>query len=385
MNIMKTLSKDELKSLMAKQKGFCISMFMPTYRTGAEAQQNQIRLRNLLRVAEEKLLAGGCRPQEAKTLLEPVHGLVSNVIFWRHVSDGLAVFLSSSVFNYYCLPADFDELIVVADRFHIKPLLSVLSGDNRFYVLTLSQNEIHLFEGTKLNVSEIEIDTIPKSLAEALQYDELEKQVRFHRGTPRGGERSSMMSGHGADLDDNKDNILKYFRKIDKGLRDLLRDERIPLVLAGVDYLFPIYKEANTYPHLMDEGIAGNPKGMSAEQLHRQAGAIVEPYFQKDENDAIAQYRQSSGTGLTSKDIMEIVPAAYHGRVGLLFIVKGYQKWGIFDSGINGVRLHQKMESGGEGLPDFAAIQTFLNGGAVFVLDPEKMPDEAPLAAVFRY
>ena len=385
MSMMKTFSKDELKSLMAKQEGFCISIFMPTYRAGAPAQQNQIRLRNMLRVAEEKLLAGGCRPQEAKTLLEPLQGLIGNVIFWRHQSDGLAIFLSSGTFSYYCLPVNFDELIVVADRFHIKPLLQVLSGDTRFYVLTLSQNEIHLFEGTKQDLREIEIDTVPRSLAEALQYDELEKQVRFHRGAQRGGERSSMISGHGADLDDNKENISKYFRQIDKGLHDFMRDEKIPLVLAGVDYLFPIYKEVNTYNHLMNEGITGNPKGMSMEHLHKQAWSVVDPYFQKDENDAIAQYRQSSGTGLTSKDIREIIPAAYHGRVGLLFILKGYRQWGLFNPGSNKVLLYEKLEAGSEGLHDFAAIQTFLNGGAVFILSPEKMPDESPLAAVFRY
>jgi hypothetical protein len=385
MNAMNTFSRNELKALMTKQEGYCISLFMPTYRAGAESQQNQIRLRNLLRAAEDKLLAGGCRPQEARTMLEPVQGLIGNVTFWRQQSDGLAVFISSGTFCYYCLPVNFDELIVVADHFYIKPLLQVLSSDNRFHILTLSQNENHLYEGTKQNIREIEIDTIPKSLAETLQYDESIKQIRFHRGTPRGGERASMVSGHGADIEDSKENILKYFRQIDKGLRDFLRDEQTPLVLAGVDYLFPIYKEANTYPHLMTEGITGNPKGMTIEQLHRQAWSIVGPYFQKDEKDAIAQYRQSSGTGLTSKDIREIVPAANNGRVGLLFIMEGYQQWGIFDPGADSVQLHDIMEAGGEGLLDFAAIQTFLNGGVVFILPPEKMPDESPLAAVFRY
>jgi len=382
---MKTFSKDELQSLMVKQEGFCISMFMPTYRAGTPAQQNQIRLRNLLRVAEEKLLAGGSRPQEVKALLEPLQGLVGNVIFWRHQNDGLAIFISSNLFRYYRLPINFEELIVVADRFHVKPLLPALSGDDQFYVLTLSQNDIHLYKGTKQILREIEIDNIPKNLAEALQYDEPEKQIRFHRGTQRGGERSSMMSGHGADLENNKENIAKYFRQIDKGLRDILRDEPIPLVLAGVEYLFPIYREVNTYTNLIDEGITGNPKGMSMEQLHRQAWSIVYPCFEKDKNDAIAQYRQSSGTGLTSNDIREVVPAAYHGRVGSLFLLEGYQQWGIFDPEKNEVYCHEKMEAGSEGLCDFAAIQTFMNGGAVFVLPAGEMPDESCLAAVFRY
>ena len=54
---MNVLSQEEWKALLAKHQGWCISIFMPTFRTGAESQQNQIRLRNLLRKAEEKLLA----------------------------------------------------------------------------------------------------------------------------------------------------------------------------------------------------------------------------------------------------------------------------------------------------------------------------------------
>ena len=382
---MKSLSKDELKTLMSKQKGPCISMFMPAYRAGAEFQQNQIRFRNLLREAEEKLMASGCRATEAKALLEPAQGLSGNVPFWRQQNGGLAIFISSDIFRNYSLPINFDELIVVADRFHVNPLLPALSGDGRYYILTLSQKGSRLYEGTKQNIREIQLETIPKNLAEALQYDELEKQIRFHRGTPRGGERGSMMSGGGAELDDAKENISKYFRQINKGLHDLLKDARVPLVLAGVDYLFPIYREVNTYPYLMEDGIPGNPKGISTEQLHKLALGIVRPYFQKAENDAIAQYRQSSGTGLTSSDVKEIVRAACDGRVGLLFIATGHRQWGLFDLGSKDVHLHQKMEPCSEDLSDFSAIQTLLNGGTVYSLPQDKMPDNKPIAAVFRY
>lgn len=382
---MKEISIDELNILMNKQKGLCVSIFMPTFRAGAESQQNQIRLRNLLRGAEEKLISCGLRQQEAKALLEPVQGLIGNVMFWRKQSDGLAIFLSSDVFRYYLLPEDFDELIVVANRFHIEPLLPLLSSDYRFYLLTLSQNEVRLFEGTNRGLIEVTSDAIPKNINEALQYDEPEKQIRFHKGASRGSDRSSMISGHGAELDDTKENLLKYFRMIDKGLREVLRDEQAPLILAGVEYQFPIYKEANTYPYLVDEGIAGNPKGLSMDQLHRQARAIIGPHFQKAENDAIAQYKRSQGTGLTSKDIKEIIEGAYHGRVKALFIAKGYQQWGSFNLDYGDLKLHDKMEVGSEGLPGLAAVQTFLNGGTVFILPLEKMPDETQMAAVFRY
>jgi len=382
---MNILSQEELKTLLGKQQGLCVSIFMPTFRTGVEGQQNQIRFMNLLRRAEEKLLAGGMRSHEIKDFLEPAQALIGNVLFWRRQSDGLALFRSTGMFRSFCLPEAFDELIAVADHFHIKPLLPLLSGDSRFYILALSQKEVRFLEGTAHHVQEIELESVPKSLAEALQYDALEKQVRFRSGSGGGGDRSAMVSGHGADIDDTKENLLKYFRLIDRGLHDLLRDERAPLVLAGVEYLFPIYREANTYPRLLEGGIGGNPKGVSAEGLHRMAMEIAGPYFQKAEREAVAQYRQSSGTGLTSDDTREIVLAAFHGRVGQLFVAAGRQRWGFYNPEKGAVDINPATETTGEDLLEIAAIQTFLNGGAVFILPPEAMPDARDLAAVFRY
>ena len=117
----------------------------------------------------------------------------------------------------------------------------------------------------------------------------------------------------------------------------------------------------------------------------RTALKIVSPFFQKTENDAIAQYRQSSGTGLASADIREIVPDTAHGRVGMLFIAAGSRKWGKFNRESGAVEPHQKMEADDEDLLEIAAIQTHLNGGSVFILPPEKMPEPKDLVAVFRY
>jgi len=195
-----------------------------------------------------------------------------------------------------------------------------------------------------------------------------------------------MFHGQGAGAEvPKKDNILRYFHLLDKGLSELLRDKRAPLVLAGVDYLFPIYREANSYPYLLDEGVSGSPEGLSVDELHKEAWAIVQPCFQKAVQDAVALYRQSVGTGLASSDVKEIVPAACHGRVGSLLVALGFQQWGVFDPDSDEIILRQEAEPGDEDLLDLAAIQTFLNGGAVYVVSPEEIPDSGQMAAVFRY
>jgi hypothetical protein len=74
---------------------------------------------------------------------------------------------------------------------------------------------------------------------------------------------------HGHDIsNDIKKRIQQWFRMVDKEVRGFLSDGQSPLVLAGVDLLFPLYKEVNTYQYLMDKGIPGNPEEMKPEDLH---------------------------------------------------------------------------------------------------------------------
>jgi hypothetical protein len=155
------------------------------------------------------------------------------------------------------------------------------------------------------------------------------------------------------------------------------------LVLAGVDYLLPIYREVNSHPHTIDEGITGNPEGLRPEELHERAWEVVRPRFSEAQQKAAARYSQLAGTGQTSRDIREIVAAAYYGRIETLFAASGIQVWGDFDPDTGQVDLHEGAE--GEDLLEFAAIQTVLHQGTVYVTNPVNMPADAEAVSVFRY
>ena len=384
---MDLLSKRKLEELTGKPKGPCASIFLPTHQTGVDTRQDPIRLKNLLGEAKEKLVARGLRTTEADAILEPAQGLPEDELFWRHQADGLALFLSQGVFHSYRLPLSFGELAIVTDRYHLKPLLPLLAGDGRFYVLALSQNEVRLLGASRYSADEIELgDDVPESLADALKFDDPEKQLQFHTGSSggEGGGSTAVFHGHGAE-DDSKDDILRYFRKIDRGLRDVLKGQEAPLVLAGVDYLLPIYREANTYPELVEEGTTGNPEDLSVEELHERAWKIVGPRFSEARREAAERYAELAGTGRTSTDPQEVIQAAYYGRVDTLFGASGVRRWGSFDPGAGEVDLHDEPEAGDSDLLDFAAVQTILNGGAAYLTDLDKIPGGADVAGVFRY
>ena len=79
------------------------------------------------------------------------------------------------------------------------------------------------------------------------------------------------------------------------------------------------------------------------------------------------------------------MPAAFNGRVDVLFAATGSQQWGAYNAADNRVELHSQPGRGDADLLDVAAVQTVLNGGTVYVVPPERMPGMGASAAVFRY
>lgn len=380
---MNWLQRSDLEHLLAADVPPCVSIYLPMGGPATEAQQGPIRLKNLLRLAEEQLVANGLRAGDARKLLAPARRQVDDRPFWQHRDGGLALFLSPDRNRHFHLPLPFAELAVVSDRFHIKPLLPLLDA-GEFHILALSQNAVRFLRAMRYGVETVDVPDLPVSLAEALPYDDPEKQLQFHTGTPTGGgERPAIFYGH--DSDEAKDRLRRYFRLIERALQAYLRGTQAPLVVAGVEYLLPLYREVNTYPHLLADGVTGNPEGLAAADLHRRAWDLVEPYLQRARDDAAARYAELAGTGRASADLRQIVAAASHGRVETLFVARERQQWGRFDPVTGAVQVNAAAQPGDEDLLDRSAAETFRHGGTVYLSPPDAIPGGNLAAALFRY
>ena len=387
---MDILKQSDLEQLIEVSGKWCVSIYMPTHRVGREQQQDPTRLGNLIARAQEKLLEAGLRKPEVQELLHPAESLLEDQEeFWQHQSDGLAIFSSEDFSEVLRLPHSFEELVVVANSFHLKPLLPLLSKDGKFYILAISGEEIRLFLGTKDTVEQVELRDVPTSMKEALWMDDPEKFTGFHTGTgtPAQGERQAVFHGHGGEPADDKTNILRYFQYVDEGLNNLLEDKSIPMILAGVEYLQPIYQEANTYQSLLEVGLHGTPEERSEDELHDAAWKLVESIFEADQKRDQERFEQFYGqeNGLAIDDLNEAVKAAYSGQVETLFIPLGVQKWGRYDVGQNQVILEDSSNPENEDLLDYVAVQTILNSGQVYAVELEELPGKGDLADILRY
>ncbi|MBN1537382.1 MAG: hypothetical protein JW908_11665 [Anaerolineales bacterium] len=388
---MDILKRKDIMSLMEISGDWCISLYMPTHRFGKAQQQDPIRLKNLVTQAQDMLLMYGLRMPDVQELMQPIEKLQLNRHFWDHQSDGLAIFLTANFFRTYRLPARFDDFVLVSKFFHVKPLLPLLSGDGQYYILAISMNEIRLMLGTRDTIDTVDLEGVPTNMQEALWMNDPEKHLGFRTSVSssgREGLRRSVFHGHGAKSDERKKvDILRYFQSVDKGIISLLDDQTIPMVLVGVDYLLPIYHQANTYAGLLDEGLEGNPEQVSEKDLQQSTWELVEPIFTKNKEQAREKFEllHSQKSLLASNDLETVVKKARHGQVETLMVSLGLQKWGRYDTHHDAVVIEPDPNPENRDLLDFAVEETLVNSGKVYAFPLEEMPGGECVAAILRY
>jgi hypothetical protein len=361
---------------------------MPTEISGKETQQNAIRFKNLVRSVEQRIEDQELmRPREATDLLRPVQELIDDVPFWQHQRGGLAVFISHKLFRRYRVPIRFRELVEVKNRFHLKPLLRLLSCDGEFGILSLSRKHVRLFHSTRFHIDEIDLGDTPTSVIDVMGTEPGERGLQWRTAAASGrGEHSALFHGHGRGDEDLTPELRKLLTAVDRGVCSRLRATPVPLLLTGSEELLSIYRELSDYPRLHPDDLRLNASEMKDDELRERAWSIVGPFFLLEQERVAERFRQLSGTGMASTTLSEIVPASHDGRIEALFVARGRYRWGQYDSEAREIELQASPGNGAQDLLDLAAVQTLLHQGKVFVVESESVPDGgAPIAAVFRY
>ena len=374
----------DMQSLLGEHPAPCISIYMPTHRSGPGTERDPVRARRLLRQAQKRLEARGFEPDEARRFVRPLSRKIAEAELFAHPGDGLAVFLSADVCRVFRLPLSFRERVVLGPRFYVKPLLPLATEEARFYVLALSQNQVRLLDCSGGGVLRLEGPDLPQSREEALGKEQFTPKVSLHTGSsPRKGAQKTVF--HGGGDEDEKSDLRRFCRQVDAGLVGRLAGRKEPVVLAGVEYLTGLYREVSRYAQLLPEVLPGNPEEASDEELRLRAWPLVEPLFLAGQRQAAARFAELAGTGRASTDVAEVIRAAVEGRVDVLFLAGDAELWGRLDGPGSPVELHPAAEPGDEELTDAAAALTLTQGGTAYAMARGEVPGGGDLAAVFRY
>ncbi len=381
--------RDELKELLAVRDAPTASIYLETERSsGAEA--NRLRFRAALEQAEEELAASVSRDQ-VEQVLDPFRTYLDvEQDFWTYQADGLAVFASPEMHRMYRLPVSFDDLVVVAPTFHTRPLMEYLQAPDRYWVLSISQKDVRMWQGTRSGLTPVDLAGVPRSLQEALGYEFERDELQFHspkQGGTSGG-TGAIFHGHGIGQDDAKPELKRFFRKVDAGVREFLADEIGPVILAAVDYYHPLYHAVSRLENLTDEGVTGNVSDWDASRLHDSSWPIVRETVLEKIDGALQLWENAYSNNKGEADLASVSRLAVAGRIRLLLTEQGRNAWGRFDRNTGEMEL---IREGGEDpgpeavdLLDEVAEVVMEKGGRSLILSEERMPTGTGVAAVLR-
>jgi hypothetical protein len=382
------LTKDLFKEVAMYESACCISIFLGTHNAGVEVNEHYdpISFKNALQQAAGILKEKDIQATEIERMLEPGYELLRNEAFWLKLSPGLAIFIADGYFKYIKMAQITANDIVVENTFYVTPLIPIMVSNEYFYLLVISKKQTKLFRGDAFGMEYLPVEGVPKGLAEELGDTDVATTFRAGSGS-RGGNGGANFHGiGGGNNNDDKAYIANYLESVDDVIwKQILHNEHAPLLLAGVEYLIPIYRSVCDYKHVWEDALTGSHEHEDTNALYKQAREKMEPYFQQRLNKALENYGNQSATPLTSSVRDEIISAAYYGRVSYLFVQKEAHIYGTFDEMEAKVSYTEQLTEGSQDLIDNAVVKTLLNGGEVFLLDKDKMPAQSAMAAIFRY
>ncbi|MBS0209522.1 MAG: hypothetical protein JSS27_11280 [Planctomycetes bacterium] len=383
---MDTFTQRNLQDCLETTSWPCVTIYLPTSPSGAAGQQGPIRLKNLLNRAGQKLLAEGIDEEAAARLLKPGRALVDDTKFWHDQSQGLMVILTTAGMKRWQLPMSVVETVAVGHRVCIKPVLPLLTDNHAYFVLAVSQNGVRLYRGDRWQLERLAVDTLPVGLTQALNYQPPQGMVQVLGASGGGrGDQGTMYHGQGGEVDRHKDELRTWFRMINGALHDYLGSERAPLLFAGVQYLFPIYQDVNTYPQLFGLPVHGSPEHWSDAELHRRVVEMLAPVWRQAAKNGRERIEEHLGTARVSASIENILSAAFAGAVDTVFVDRDDALWGKFNSGTGSVELTDETTPGAEDLFDLAAYQTLKHRGSAFAVAGDTIPAGIGVAAFYRY
>jgi hypothetical protein len=382
------LTKEAFAALAGYEASPAVTFYLATHRSGKEVneQQDVIAFKNQLQETEQLLKQKNIDSSQVSQLLAPAYQLLEDEQLWRNLTEGLACFAANNYFKFMRLPDPPENEIYTGNAFYVAPLIPLLSSTEYFFLLVMSKKRIKFYRGDKYGLEAIHVKELPDGVDDVVHFEEKDGENLFRTGG-RGGTGGANFHGIGSGKPDEKKNIELYLEEADDTLwKEILHNETAPLLLAGIEYMIPIYKSVSGYGHIWEEPIVrGALEYEDDRTLHEMAMEKMKSFFSRKTDKAKEDFGNKSGGGLVSAIARDIIPASYYGKVDTLFARRKSHVWGRFDPVNNEVEIHDKRESNDDCLINKAISNTILHGGNVHIMDAVKMPAKGSLAAIYRY
>ncbi len=377
---MTTLTTASLDALVRYTATPCVSIILPIDRRHPDDRRVHLELKSLIASVREQLKA--IDTTGIDDLLEPTETVLQRTVIAEH-SGGLAMFLAPGFAAEFAIDVSVQALATTGRQFTIGPLLSSVENGPTCYVLTVGAENVAVLRLDRTRWSVCEVPDLPASVGEALWYERDDRMSSSHSGGPVGAAGLSIIGhGSGAQDEDRKERLARFFQKVDDAVLHFLHsDLETPLVVAGTASSVARY-QGITRHHRVIAAPVGSPEELTTSELHQRVEELIEPVLAKRDDVLFERLATRLGTGLASTDLNELIAATAQGRVSDLLVASTTPRWG------RPTPLAHYLEQWEPGATDFVndiISEAWRHDARIHLVPPERLPAGSPLAALYRY
>jgi hypothetical protein len=286
---------------------------------------------------------------------------------WKSV----AYFKSPSLEGYYPLADMQEDLVVLANSYHLKPLFGLIQVKPRYALLHVEDTGLTLYTGAALGISqpkrfERKLDTVNWQAQDALS------PVRRRLASI---ERSRL----------EKKNIIKFFRETESKIRRIVNLDEIPAILMGTSKAIKSFIVANRFRTSFIRTI-DTDKITVVKDLDYMHHLSLESLAANDRSRALKgvfEFKHLRRFGCAIDTLGHVAKAANDGIVRSLLIRRGVNLWGKVIPQSATVHLgHSADFCANDDILDDIGEMVLAKGGEVYLLNAREMPTQSPVAAV---
>lgn len=370
--------------MIFNEEGPFISLYQPTHRHFPDNKQDIIMFSNLMREIENSLKQQYDN-DFIQSIMKPFYQLEENRSFWNSTLDGIAVLASQNKCIVYNLHNSVKELAIVADSFHIKPLIKAFQSMERYHLLGLSRNNFTLYKGNRNGFTEIEFDPdIPRTPEEVLRT--LLTDSNLNQGTYSGTSGFTVFRGHSDAKEETDKDTEKYFRYADRFiLENYSKPSKLPLILVALKEYHSWFKKISHNPYLIEEGIYNSYDSLEMDQLEKKALEIIKSLNSEKIQKLMESYESANAESLGSSDLTHVARAAFEGRIETVLIEEDRIIPGKIDAESGDIISCTIDNPHCDDLLDDIIELVLKNSGKAVILSKENMPGLSGVAAIYRY
>jgi hypothetical protein len=361
------IHRSDLRQLQAVNEYPSVSVLLPTHRTSPDNQQDPIRLKNLVTETKNRLL-GEFPAREMAPLFTKLDGLVEGIDY-EHLLDGLALYVNKDFTRAFMLPFTVTERVVVDPTFATRDLVFTLNRTPRYYVVALSEKDTRLFEGFGATVEEVRGGGFPMR----------------HEG-PGGATR--LPGGQGVNTSAQRDEAHRdFFRAVDEKFGAFQTEEKLPLVVTGVDRYLAFFREVSRHTDDIAGTVEGSYDTATEHEMAQLVWPVMQSYLARRRAQALERLDAAVGAQRSSSTIGEVWRMAQEGRGDTLLVEQDFHYPATVDE--TGMILSPAEDAAAPGVIDDAVDEVIeevmAKGGSVVFVDNGALEQHQRVALILRY